>query len=188
MRRRLNLRAFLIVLLVFGLLGAGVYFFHNWQVNHQIKSYLLKAEQAIVDKDPQMAREYLERYLLLQPNEAQALNRYALLLDDSAKSPLEKTRAYLTLEKAIRQYIVQGETQTVPIELQKRAAIRALDLIPKRYRDAKAHLEPLLKSSPQDIDVKEMFAECIVNLGEVEKAEALYVELIKLSPNRLKSY
>lgn len=129
MRRTLNIRVLLILLLVVGIAGAGVYFFHKRQVNQQIDIYLKKAEQAVTDKEPEKAREYLERYLLLQPKNAQALNRYAMLLDDSAKSLGEKTRAYLQLEKALRQYATkQGTAEQPPAELRKRAARLALNL------------------------------------------------------------
>lgn len=187
MRRSLNVRVLLILLLVLAVVGTGGFFLHQWQVQRHIQIFLQKAEQATADKEPQKAREYLERYLLLQPNNVLAMNKYAILLDETANSPPEKVRAFLKLEQALRQYTsLKGEAGTVPPELHKRAATRAHDL--KRFRDVETHLAPLLVTAPKDVDLLQLKADSLAGLGETEKAIAVYSAINEISPTHVKSF
>lgn len=187
MRRVLNIRVLLLLILIISCLGVGVFFFHKWQMKRQIEIYLRKAEQAVAVKEPQKAREYFERYLLLQPNNTDALNRYAFLLDDSATSFAEKSRAYLTLERALRQYSNQkNNNEMIPPELYRRAASRAFDL--KRFRDALIHLEPLLKVTPQAIELQQMQADCKFALGQYDEAKKDFEKILATSTQQINSY
>ncbi|MBL8821530.1 MAG: tetratricopeptide repeat protein [Planctomycetia bacterium] len=142
MNRKLNVKVLLIVLLVVGITGAGLYFLQQYQVKSQVKFFLQKADEAEATKDLANARQYLERYILMTPNDRKNMDRYAILVDSTANNYAEKTRAYLTLEKAIRQYVASDNTadaRQVPDELHFRAAKRAIEL--QRFKDAEEHLE-----------------------------------------------
>ena len=48
------------------------------------------------------AADYLSRYLGFHPNDAGAVARLGLVLEEQAHSPLQKQRAFLVLDKAVR--------------------------------------------------------------------------------------
>ncbi|MFO0813511.1 MAG: tetratricopeptide repeat protein [Gemmatales bacterium] len=191
MHRVFKIRIFVVLLLIAVVLGVGIYFLHNYQIKNQVKIYLQQADQAVAEKDMQKAREYLERYLRMRPDEILVFNRLAFMVDDAASTTdsfVEKSRAYLTLEKALRQYTSQksGEQLQPPVELYQRLAARSFNL--KRYRDATVHLETLLKLKPNDPDHQEMLADCQRELGKLNEAEKLYKQLVESSPKRVSSH
>lgn len=190
MRRVFKVKVFLVVVIILALLGAGTYYLHGYQFKKQVNIYLQKADQAVAEKDTQKAREYLERYIRLKPKDTEAFNRYAIMMDDSATTAVEKSRAYLQLEKALRQYVNGNETdQQVPVELHKRSAIRALEL--NRFRDGIVHLDAVLKAHPEQVEFLEMKAKCKVGLSQLdgpEGAEQLYQQIIAAAPSRVSSH
>lgn len=191
MHRVFKIRIFVLLLLIAVLLGVGIYFLHNYQIKNQVKIYLQQADQAVAEKDMQKAREYLERYLRMKPDDIAAFNRLAFMVDDAASTTDsfgDKSRAYLTLEKALRQYASQksGEQSQPPVELYQRLAARSFNL--KRYRDATVHLETLLKLKPNDPNHQEMLADCQKELGKLDDAEKRYKQLVESSPKRVSSH
>lgn len=191
MHRVFKIRIFVVLLLIAVVLGVGIYFLHNYQIKNQVKIYLQQADQAVAEKDMQKAREYLERYLRMKPDDIAAFNRFAFMVDDVASSTDsfgDKSRAYLTLEKALRQYASQksGQQLQPPVELYLRLAARSFKL--KRYRDATVHLETLLKLKPNDPDHQEMLADCQKELGKLDDAEKRYKQLVESSPKRVSSH
>src|SRR4051794_33250543 len=128
MHRVFNLRMFVILLLIVVLVGCGIYFLHNYQLKNQAKIYLQKADQAVADKDLPKARDFLERYLHMKPDDIESHNRHAFIVDDSVtptSTIAKKSFAYIPLEKAYRQYSSQKSATTAqpPVELYQRLAL-----------------------------------------------------------------
>ncbi len=191
MKRTFNLRFFLILLVVVVATVAGTYFLHQYQMKQQVKIYLQKAEQALQTKEMPKAKEYFERYLMLKPDDyVQTFNRYAMLVDDTVNpdSRPEIIRAYLSLEKAIRQYATDKKLGDPPAELRKRAGSRAIDL--ERFNDAEKLLQPLIPTTT-DMEVLELWARIKQNKGsdeELKEAINHYETIVKKEPQNFKCY
>jgi tetratricopeptide (TPR) repeat protein len=191
MKRTFNLRFFLILLVIVVATVVGTYFLHQYQMKQQVRFYLLRAEQALQTKELPKAKEYFERYIMLQPKDVNIYNRYAMLVDDAATSDSrpERVRAYLSLEKALRQYASDKTLGDPPAELRKRAGSRALGL--GRYKDAGEILEPLVLAKTTDIKVLELWAETMLKKGDdksVEIARKQYRDIIDKDPKNFNSY
>lgn len=191
MNRKLNVKVLLIVLLILGLVGGGLYFLQQHQVKSQVKFFLQKADEAESAKDLVNAKQYLERYILLTPHDRKNMNRYAMLVDDTAQTNPDKIRAYLMLEKAIRQYIasdVTGADQQIPDELHERAARRAVELM--RFRDAEEHLKVLMegKQGKDNITYLELLAKAKEGQGATRQARENYEQIINLDNKNINAF
>lgn len=191
MKRSFNLRFFLILLVAVVGTVVGFYFLHQDQINQQVNIYLQKAEQALQTKELPKAKEYFERYLMLRPKDVQTYNRYAMFVDDAANpdSRTERIRAYLSLEKALRQYASDKTLGDPPTELRKRAGSRALQL--ERYKDAEKLLLPIIQSKTTETEVLELWARTQQHLGTDEGLRAAiqqYETILDKDPKNLNCY
>jgi tetratricopeptide (TPR) repeat protein len=179
MKRQLNFRFLGIAILVVVLLGGGAIGMHYFQTKRNAGYLLARGEQAEKDGDTAAATGYYLRYLVFRPDDARAWGRYGLLLADDAKSRREKERAFLTLERALR----DDPEQT---EVRRRAADLAFEL--GRFADAKVHIEALPSYQENDPELLELFAQCEAAEGQTTKAAAAFEKAISAAPHRIEPY
>lgn len=103
MRRRLNTKLLLGLVLVTGLLGGAVYLVHGFQEKRNAGALLKRAELAERKGDAREAEKYLSRYLTLRPNDGDTLARYGLLLAKDASGGTGSAKALMVLERALVQ-------------------------------------------------------------------------------------
>src|SRR5262245_41706887 len=102
MRKRINYRFALYLVLTVAALGTGAHFLHAYQVRRNADSLLGRAQQLREQGDLSKAADCLGQYLGLNPTDVDVLAEYGMLLADDqvSKTPQSKYRALLTLEKA----------------------------------------------------------------------------------------
>ena len=184
MRRRLNGK--LLVYLSGGviLFGVAIHLIHGVQVKRNAKTLLGQADRAEKDGNPEEVADYLGRYLIYQPRDADALGRYGRLIQDQGKTPIARYPAIQVYEKVLR-------IDPTRREIRRRVVDLAMDPVIREYSDAQTHLEVLLKSSDEGGEKGELeylLGRCKEGLGKPEEALAHYEEARKLAPGRIESY
>ncbi len=173
--RRVNVKAFLILIVTAVVLGGTVYFVHGWQVRRNAHVLLEEADRAEHEGQSEAALEHLENYLGLEPHDTDARAKYGLLLAKLAKTRHEVERAFLTLEDVVRR---DGKRQDARHEAAR------LGLRLGRFAEAKAHLEKLLTATPDDLDLLHELGRAEAGLHNYKTAAELYGKVMKLAPKR----
>jgi pentatricopeptide repeat protein len=164
MKRSINLKAILILLLSSVAVGVGTHFVHALQMKRNAGQLLEEATQAEADGHTDVAIATLRVYLELNPTDNDALIRYGLLLSKAATSTGARTRAFLALEKAFR-------ADRTRKDVRREIVINALAL--GRYTDAKEHLGVLREAfpdetEPEDPHERERLLAKLEGLAEIE--------------------
>jgi predicted Zn-dependent protease len=161
MKRQLNLKAALILLLVLLALGVGGHFLHGYQVQRNAASLLAQSEREQEAGNLVNARNYLEVYLGFRPKDMKALERYGLLVSESPLM-VDQQNAFFTLEKVIQNNPDRDDLRlkVVPIALQI-----------GRPSDAIAHLAILQKAPKVDARVFEL-------LGDAQERSRRFTEAV----------
>ncbi|HBI44281.1 MAG TPA: hypothetical protein DDY78_15730, partial [Planctomycetales bacterium] len=193
MRRVLRLGRTAVVLAVFVVLAVGVHFLHAFQVTRNASVLKDLAEQAQqqadeakkagdadkADKSLAKAADYLGRYLGFHPDDPDVLARYSLLLNELAKSPLQKGRAFFVLEKAVRLDPARDDVRRKLVDL-------AVSI--HRTLDAREHLKILLEASPDDAELEYQMGRCEETDGHFADAKTDYEDSIHDGPRRVDAY
>src|SRR4029077_21119895 len=80
MRRQLNVKCLVGLVVVGLLLGIGLYLGYGFQVRRHAAALLVRADEAEEQGDGDRLTRYLRHYLTLEPDDDRVLERYALLL------------------------------------------------------------------------------------------------------------
>src|SRR6516225_4513690 len=101
MRRTLNLKFFLGLLLAVPTLTLGLHFAHGFQLKRNARALLQRAEK---EEDRAKKIDFLRRYLVFEPGDAEAQAEFALQLSEQTKAlpPRLRLQAFLALEQAVR--------------------------------------------------------------------------------------
>src|ERR1700722_5206278 len=199
MRRTLRLGRSAVVLIAFGALAVGVHYLHAFQLTRNASALLNQGEQAQKQADEAAkagdsakaaeargkAADYYGRYLGFHPDDADALGRYGLILKELAKlakSPLQKQRAFLVLEKAVRLDPTRDDVRRELVDL----AVGKEGL--GRPLDAREHLKILLKASPDDPDLEYQMGGCEKLDGHFAEAKVFYENSIHDGPQGVEAY
>lgn len=179
MNRQLNARFLAVLLLTATAVGVGAYFAHGYQVRRNAGYLLAKGEEAEKNQKDALALSYFARYLALRPDDARARGRHGTLQAKSATTKRAKERAYLTLERALRD-------DPELIEFHETAAELAMDL--GRYGDGKDHLETLLKNRVNDPKLTDRLGQCLEATGKLAEAAKHFEKVIVADPHRVEAY
>jgi tetratricopeptide (TPR) repeat protein len=179
MRRRLNLRLLTVTLIIAVTLAGGVHWLHGYQVQRNAGDLLARADRAEEQGDPAAARDFLERYVLLAPQDSAVQARLGLLLDRTASSPRERMAAFFLLEKVVRR---EPERHDV-----RRQLVRVAIAV-RRHGDARDHLQTLLEASPNDPELEELLAQCEEASAQFARAAECYAQVVRHDPHRIDSY
>lgn len=188
MKRRLNRALFLWLVGVVVALGVGLHFLHGAQVHRSAKVLLEQAQKAEEDQKPDRARDYLERYLAVQPRDIEAWLRLADLLERGGRAG--SAQAVRALEKAL-----QKDPSREDILL--RVVRLYLGMQPPSFSGAKPHLDVLLglPGQDQDVEVQELAGRVEEGLGHFEQGQGRlpgarehYEKALELAPDRVEAY
>jgi cellulose synthase operon protein C len=149
------------------LFAAAVHVLHRVQVRRSARALLAQAGRAEKEGSPAKVVDSLGRYLAYVPGDIDARARYGLALAAAAPaaSPQARGRAIDVLEDVLRR--APGRH-----DVRRRLAGLAIDL--RRYADARAHLEVLLNSSPENGEWEFLLGRCDEAEGAFDKAVLWY--------------
>src|SRR5262245_19557205 len=102
MKKTLNTPYLLCLLAVVSVVAGGIWLLHRVQAGPQAQAVLRQAELAENEGNLEKAASYLRRYLILNRGDIDVRGRLGLLLDETARSDEERTRAFLVLEDVLR--------------------------------------------------------------------------------------
>src|SRR5262245_1506542 len=103
MPRQLNVRFLIALLGSAALLGLVTHLIHGWQVRRDADFLLRQADRARDEKHLDKEVEYLRRFLLVKPAEADVRARLGFALEARARTSKELLLAFMTLEQALRE-------------------------------------------------------------------------------------
>jgi tetratricopeptide (TPR) repeat protein len=173
-RRRVNTKAFLTVLGVSAVLASGVFVLYHVQMAKTPAAFLHQAQRAEKEGHLDVAAAYLGQYLQLQPDHPAEWVHYFEILDRQARGPHERYNLYHVLGQALNR---QASEETT---LRRRAAHLAAEL--GLWRDARHHLDELMKSGSADAELLRLKARCEVAQGGLRDALDLYNQVVQLTP------
>ncbi|SIO55099.1 Tetratricopeptide repeat-containing protein [Singulisphaera sp. GP187] len=101
MRRRLNIKLLIGLVVTSGLLGGVVHLVHGFQEKRNIGALLKRADLAERNGDHDEAEKYLSRYLAFRPDDGTTLARYGLALAKGAPGGAARAKALMVLERAL---------------------------------------------------------------------------------------
>ena len=175
-RKRINLKAVLIILLTTAALGGVVHLVHGFQIRSNAREVLAQALQAEQDGQPELEAEYLATYLGLEPADTGALTRYGLLLKKLAKTIRARINAYSVLANVL---LIDPERQDVRRELV------SLGMELGWFGEAREHLRLLLEAHPNEVELVILAARCERATGQVQEADKLYGEALNAEPHSI---
>ncbi len=191
MKRRLNSRLLIGILLPTIALGAGISGLHSVQVRRNARALLARADRAERDGDLVQAAEYLRLFLGYEPNHSAALAKFGAILASRARTVDDRIRAVQTLEQVLRLDPNYPEIRRKLIDL-------AMGL--GWYPVARTHLRILLdpgrsigdsdggRPPAQESELEFLLAVCSESVHDDRDAVLHYWKAISLGPQRLDSY
>jgi tetratricopeptide (TPR) repeat protein len=187
MRRQLNFKRLLCLLVVLIACATCVHFLHGFQVKRGAHSLLLQADKAEEKGELGRSAEYLNRYLVYYPANVDVLARYGLLLNRLVEAPGPKTR---------RQYeqvmLVLGKVLLHPPEREDvRRAYISVAMKLERYTEAEESLKNLLPKDdtiPGDGQLRLLEAQCYERTAHYQEAEKYCQLAIKALPDEADGY
>jgi tetratricopeptide (TPR) repeat protein len=171
--RTVNFRLLGLLMLVTAVLGAAAYSVHGYQVKRHADVLLREANLAKEREDWNGAIDYLERYVMLVPeNNVGPLAELGLLQADARRVG----QAFRTLENVLRQDASRGDV--------RRRLVQVAIAI-GRFPDARHHLDVLLKESHDDSELFGLKAQCQAAMREYPEAAASLAQAIEKSPEHV---
>ena len=156
-------------------LAVGIYFLHGFQVRANANVFLNMAKKAVESGERREAIRNLHRYLGLAPKDVDALADLGMLLADVSAH----RRAHSVLEEVLR----RDANRT---EVRRRLVTVAIEL--GRFRDARVHLEKLLREAPSDPVLLAQLGRCQAAAGEYAQAVKSYEDAIQSKPDQVEAY
>lgn len=183
MKRKLNRKLFLWLLGSFVVLGIGIHFLHGAQVRRSAEVLLEQSKKAEEAKDIPRARDFLERYLAVQPDDITALIKLSELVEKSPSSTA--ATAARVMERALR-------VDPARDDIRKRVVRLWMNTRPPSYSGAKPHIDHLLESrdskNRDDAEIRELAGRVEEGLGHFTEARDHYKAAIELKPDLVDVY
>lgn len=188
-RKKINYRFAVCLLVLTAALGGGVHLVHAVQLKRSAVGLLEQADKArdagTVDKEI----EYLYRYLGFVPDNVEALTRLAEQVDERAKKSKtpdgpDRQAAFRYLENAIRR-------QPENLALRRRQVDTAMSI--GRYDVARGHLDQLVptlapEAKAERAELESLRGWCLAAVRENPKAVAAFEKAIEQAPERIENY
>jgi tetratricopeptide (TPR) repeat protein len=179
MRRTLNVRFALTLAAAALLLGCGLYVFHGVQQRRMLDAIRREAQKAEAEGRHEQAARCLARYLRYRPDDRDALALYAVVLDESARSPDERRRALQVLDRVLAQRPLRHD-------LRKRFVRRAME--EGQFSAARRHLELLLQAARDDGAVEHQLGQCYAADKNFAVAAEWFTKAVQHAPGQVNSY
>ena len=178
--RTLNVRLAVICFVVVVVMGGGVHLLHGFQVRRQAYAIQKASETAEEGKDLKEAIRLLENFLTLQPTDREARLHLGLL---HART-FNVHAACVELEEVLRASGVLSEDKL------REARRKLVDMLimSQRYADARKHMEDLLKGTPDDPELLELYGQILVGCGEFQAGCEQFERVIKIAPTQINTY
>jgi tetratricopeptide (TPR) repeat protein len=185
MRRTLNLKFFLGLLLAVPTLTLGLHFAHGFQLKRNARALLQRAEK---EEDRAKKIDFLRRYLVFEPGDAEAQAEFALQLSEQTKAlpPRLRLQAFLALEQAVRLSPDRADLRRTSVEVAMSLGL---------FKDAEGHLEILLNKAGPDAELQDLMGQCLEATGkykEIDKdhrgAKEAYETAIEIAPSQVDTY
>ncbi|MFL5340875.1 MAG: tetratricopeptide repeat protein [Gemmataceae bacterium] len=170
MRRRLNLRLLLAVVVVGVVIGTTGFLVRRYQIHRNINALRNQAKLKQSRGEYDDAANLLATYVHFRPKDADATKEYGWALEKAARLPAERINAVAVLTTAL---------QLDPNDSDTRRRVVALALELGRYRDALPHLDALTQRFPNDAEVERQRGECAEGLGDFDDAIKHYAAAIQ---------
>ncbi len=164
MKKTLNVRYLVGLVLVLAAAATAVYFAHRRQAGKLAEAYLHQADAAEKDGQAGKAADYLRRYLAMRPADTDARARLGLTLAKQAKTANQMVEAYLVLEQVLRE---DGDRT----DIRRKAIKLAMDPRLGLYPEARGHLEALGAGTRdvRDGEIEYLYGQCLEATGEYGK-------------------
>jgi tetratricopeptide (TPR) repeat protein len=177
-RRQVNLKACLILLVAVPTLVVCTSLLHGVQFRWNAHLLLVRATQEEESGNTRMALDFFSMYLKLAPKDADARERFALLLSRSSRRPADYTQAFYALDHVLLDAPDRHEVRRKVVEI-------ALKL--GQPRDALYHLEILRKQFPDDTGLYEQSGLAEQESKHFPQAAEYFREAIRRDPGRISS-
>src|SRR5262249_45368444 len=157
------------LLAVVSVVAGGIWLLHRVQAGPQAQAFLSQAELAENEGNLEKAASYLRRYLILNRGDIDVRGRLGLLLDETARSDEERTRAFLVLEDVLRDEPERDAIRRQTIDIAMRLGM---------YDRGNEHIEYLLRGQQNDAELLDLNGQCLLALGKHEKAAEAFQKAI----------
>ena len=178
MRRNLNVK--LVASVIGGLLvfSVGVHFLHGYQVHRNAYRLLERADQAVAAKEDAKALVYYAQYLALVPNDVDAVQKYAEVLD-RRPDDADPEDLIVRMEKVLRVKSNQHEFRFRLVQ----------NLIAMgRFSEALSNLKKLQPHWSDKAELLHMIGWCHDAKTEYRDAAQSYEAAIRINPKQIRSY
>ncbi|MFO0865931.1 MAG: tetratricopeptide repeat protein [Gemmataceae bacterium] len=180
MRRGFNVRWFLKFLGIAALVVVLVHAIHHFQVWRNARTFLEYADDAVAKEKLRQATDYLEQYLVLRPDDWDAAEKYADLLDKQGMNDFEFDRVVTLREKLLRVFPDRHATRLRLAKQYDEGGQRA---------DARQHYVTLLgaKYGKED-ELRQKLAENYAADNKHKQAEEQFQLAVKANPQRVSAW
>lgn len=179
MKRQLNGKFLLVLVISAAALGGGIVLLHSVQVGRSTKALLAQADRAEAQGDLARTEDYLSRYLHYQAGDVKALARYARLREQRAQTPAEQTQVVQLYETLLRLAPDDNDARRRLVDL-----VMGLD----DHITAKRHLAELVKADPGNAELNDLLGRCEEAAGRPREARTFYETAREQDPTRLNPY
>ena len=179
MRRKLNVK------LVVGTLGgmlivtAATYGLHEFQVRHHARVFLERADRAAQEKDYEKALGLYTQYLSFVPNDPDANQKYAEVLERGGVSGEERVRLVVLMDQVLR---------LKPNEDAFRMRLIHNLIALGRHAEAQDHLQKLLPRSQDKAELHHMIGWVQEAKKDYAQAAKSFAMAVQLDPKRIDSH
>jgi tetratricopeptide (TPR) repeat protein len=179
MRRRLSFKLLIATLAGLAAVTLLVHFVHGKQIQRNAGVLLRQGERAQKADDHARAAELFNQYLRFEPDDADAVVKYAVALERSAPSGPTRLKAFLLLEQVLRR-------EPDRLDARQQAIQFAIDL--RRMPDAIRHLEYLVSTSARPGEYLHRLGWCQEAAGQYDVSAKSFRQAIAEAPGQIDSY
>ena len=179
MHRKLNIKLVVSVLASLLVASVGVHFLHGFQLQRNAYRLLEMGDQAVNDKKDEKALTYYAQYLTFVPDDADTVQKYAVVLDRRATTDGERLHLILRMEQVLR---VKPNEQEFRMRLVHN--LIALD----RYAEALDNLKKLRNTWSDKAELIHLIGWCQEAKKEYRQAAVSFAEAARINPKQIRSY
>ena len=172
-RKKINYRFAAILSGIVVVSGTATHFLHAHQVKRGSQDMLAEAIRFQEAGEAEQAADYLERYLRLNPADADARGRHALLINSLAKTGRQKQQAYVALNEAV---------QRDPSRHELRRELIPLAILLGEFKEARSGIAEMRALGLEDAELMRQQARVEVAERKFDEAEKWYRKAIAADP------
>ncbi len=179
MRRKLNARLLLGVLVTLLVLGTGVHWLHGYQMQQNASALRERGDRALANGRVRQGLQLYAQYLQYEPGDLVALHKYAEVLDRHASTAAERARAIHVMEQVVT---ARPDDKKLRLRL-----VHNLVLF-HRLPEAMENLQALLAHDPKQAELHHMLGWCQDARKQYKDAAHSFRQALAHDPQRLDTY